>query len=342
MFSGAVSLTTPSFNYIYLRDLANEFPPKDESDNIRSGNKSKNDKERPQELKRTHDDAANAIYFAYAVYSSKEFGKTEIAICSEKSGEKTDFNDESASKFQCYYQMEICQKIMEAAAKNTLPCKFNCNDVEYLLERYSFNDSERFYNKFRTNHITRKVRIIRDKTIFVYKEKAQCPYCFAKHGYQSIEQLCAQVPIVGTNLFAEIDVQHCKSCDRYLIESSSLAIYEAKYGVLFPNKRHIFEIDFSESDDSHIFSTDTVLSRNGYSTKLYTWQREEILSKMLDSGISTKAEIKSILSRFIRQRGNRCKDAKQVWEQDLAFVNYYKLKDEDEVVFESKNVFKSK
>ena len=54
---------------------------------------------------------------------------------------------------------------------------------------------------------------------------------------------------------------------------------------------------------------------------------------MIDSGKYSKYEIKGVLSRFIKQRGEICPNAANIWREDLEFVNNYKLQNQEKVTF---------
>lgn len=89
-----------------------------------------------------------------------------------------------------------------------------------------------------------------------------------------------------------MDMQYCKGCGRWFIDAQSLAQYERTYGLLMIDKHHLISNEnWSGEKDPRKYNQDTVLSRNGYSTKLYNIERRNILEYLISSGESSKAEI---------------------------------------------------
>ncbi len=275
------------------------------------------------------------LFFAYAVYESERFGHTEVALCSDRETEEkwSDQNTDSFSRL-CW-DHPITTEIMRAAAKERFPVEFECNGVNYTLLRYNFRPEERFYNPFRKNHVARRIRWAAYDDIYVYSDRCRCTRCFFRYGFDSIENVCARVKTRGTPPHTvEMDMQCCRHCQTYFIDAQSLAHYERKYGPLKITRHHITGNEtWADPRDTWTYNPDTVLSRNGYSTGLYTVQRQNILTDLIVSGKSSKAEIKDILTRFIVQRGERCPNAREKWESDLEFVNRFGLYEQPVVEF---------
>lgn len=273
------------------------------------------------------------MFFANAVCSSQEFGQFTLAICTEKAEEHLwDNRDDGIVRAQ--YERPIANTILCAAATGKPPVDFICNEVRYTLLRYNARSDERFYNQHRKNYAVRKTRIVRNTEIYVCSERCRCTPCFVEFGFDSLENVCGLVKLRDDpRHVVEIDVQHCKHCGSYFIDQESLAFYEQQYGPLCITKRHITG---NEGDalqrSSMTYRDNTVLSRNGYSTSLYTTERLSIITRLLKQGVS-KAEIKDILSRFISQRSERCPAAAAVWKADLEFVNNFDLDKEAYVYF---------
>ena len=275
------------------------------------------------------------MFFANAMYTSAEYGVTSIAICSDKQTELLWANKNTDAFTRVFYERPIAKAVMRAAAQDVLPINFECNGIRYTLLKYNFRVEERFYNKNRKNYVVRKERIARYCDIYVCSERCRCTKCFNTWGYGTLENICGKVEtLYSPRRIIEIDLQYCRKCGEYFIDSESLAEYEREYGPLRITKHHITgneeEGTFRES---FTYKKDTVLSRNGYSARLSTSERQRILVNLILSGESSKAEIKDILTRFISQRGNRCPYAKPAWENDLKFVNEYNLENQDLVRF---------
>lgn len=273
------------------------------------------------------------MFFANATYTSKTYGTQSIAICSDKETERVWSQKPRKDLRRTYYERPIAEEIMKAAAKDSLPADFDCHGIKYTLIKYTCRPEERFYNKYRKNYVVGRERIARARDIYVYSERCRCTSCYAQWGWEGIENICGMMQTRDApHRTVEVDVQHCTRCGKYFIDAASLALYEQKYGLLYITKHHITgneEDDFSR--DSFTYKENTVLSRNGYSTKLLATERRRILVKLISSGISSKAEIKDILTRFIRQRGERFPPARAAWSSDLEYVNQYNM-DSQEVV----------
>lgn len=277
------------------------------------------------------------MFFANAVCDSEDFGRETIAICSTAAEEQNWASENTDSFSRVYYERPIAKAIMKASTLGSLPISFECNGVCYTLLKYTYrSEDERFYNKNRKNYVARKTIIRKYTDIYVYSEQCRCPRCFSTMGFSEIENVCAMIQLRDDpRKRIKVDMQHCKGCSSWFIDTQSLIQYERKYGLLMIDKHHITgnEIWF-EDRNAYTYKPDTVLSRNGYSTKLYNVERRKILEHLLSTGISNKAEIKDILTRFIAQRGERYPNAKAIWESDLEFINAYEIDDQKVVYFE--------
>lgn len=276
------------------------------------------------------------MFFANATISSDEFGEGKIAICSDEATEQAWAGRRGYGLARVWRERPIADSILKAAAQETLPVPFTCNGVRYQLLKYNCRSEERFHNPYRKNHVVRKERLARYSDIYVYTERCRCTSCFAEFGFDSIENICGLVQTADDpRRIVEIDIQHCKHCGSYFIDQQSLIEYERRYGTLRISKHHITgNEEYSNPRGQITYKENTILSRYGYSTSLYTSERRRILVHLLESGKSSKAEIKDILTRFISQRSERCPDAAVVWANDLEFVNDYGIENEDVVKFQ--------
>ena len=166
------------------------------------------------------------------------------------------------------------------------------------------------------------------QTIYLYKyDDRKCLPCFKRFGYDSIENVNVIInTLEKTPAPVRVDAQRCRRCEKILIGEESLKNYEEHYGVLLFNR--IFQQEPDSSRDSYTYRPDTVLSRFGYvagGRGLNRASRERIIAFLIDSGISSKREIKGILERFINQRGSRNQYALPHWESDLRFTSEYNV-----------------
>jgi len=160
------------------------------------------------------------MFFAHAIYASREFGMRRLAICSHKADKDrmADRADDGIERINLRYNEDgrivppIVNAILKAAAKDAIPVTFFCNGVSYQLIRYTYiKDDERLYNPYRKNHIERVERIARWEDIFVYSDRCRCSVCYGEYGYDSIENICGIVKLKDNQQkTVRIDVQHCK------------------------------------------------------------------------------------------------------------------------------------
>lgn len=269
------------------------------------------------------------MFIARAVCESDEFGTEHFVICTDDESETKPTND--CNTFNIKYTRPIVDSIMAIAATKNLPASFDCNGIKRSLVRYSINDEERYYNKYRTNHVSGKLSIRPLSEIYVYSQRCRCAKCYSEFGFDSIENYCGEIPLVNRKKI-QIDLQKCKHCNSIFIDEQSLRIYERKYGPLNLRKHRITGNEYVKDPNNIMFNTDSILSRNGYSTKKSESERKAILVGMMESGIK-KAEIKDKLSEFIYFRSERNPNASVIWQHDLEFVNSFELELQDTIVF---------
>lgn len=274
-------------------------------------------------------------FFANAKYESKEHGVMTIAICSDEQTEQKWSTKETDDFIRAYYERPIADEIMRAAAKDILPINFSCNGINYKLLTYTCRPEERRYNKYRINHTVREERLADGKKILVYSERCRCTACYAQWRYDNIVNICGIIPTLDNpKRTVEIDLQYCTQCGNYFIDTNSLAIYERKYGLLKITKRHITgNEEPPKIRDTHTYKPDSILSRNGYSALLNTPERRRILTRLITSGESSKAEIKDTLTRFISRFGKHRPNGLAAWSSDLEFVNEFDIETQDVVRF---------
>lgn len=274
------------------------------------------------------------MFIARAVCESKDYGITEYAICTDTKTEEEFSSKNTDNLFYVKFTRPIADSILKAAARDTFPTPFACTEVQYTLLKYTCNANERYFNKHRKNYVVKKEICRPSSEIYVYSQRCRCAKCYSEYGFDNIINICGLVLLENDkHINVEIDMQKCTRCNKYFIDAQSLALYEQKHGKLRINKRYITgnEIYRIDTEDSY-FNVDSILSRNGYSTKLNSNERKQILINMMENGIS-KAEIKDKLSEFIFFRSIRCPYAASKWEEDLKFVNSYNLESEDRIRF---------
>lgn len=233
----------------------------------------------------------------------------------------------SETKFDCdpirvHTSTPIADEIMKAVTteKDTIIC----NHVHYTILTVSISSKFNDYNPY----YKRKIDFSNLETpqkIYIYKHSSVCLKCKRKKLYDNIENVTANISCILNKYDTYlIDIQFCKTCKRYFVDEQSLRIYEKKYGPLLFER--IMEQVESDYYSEYSYSIDTVLSRYGYTAQqgiLSKKERQGILVFLIESGLSNKPEIKTILSEFISFRGNRCYKAAPIWREDLFFINQY-------------------
>lgn len=277
------------------------------------------------------------MFIAYAVYDNPEFGETTIKICTDMETENEwneRINDDSLRHL--YYKRELPDIIMRLAARSELPAEFDFRGNKCKLLHYSCNDEERFYNIYRKNHVVDRVDVKRYEELIVYTGRCSCPRCYAKYGFDGIDNVCGMIGLKrNPKRTVPVDVQRCNRCLTYFIDQQSLELYERQYGELNVYRKSLeqFKRDLWYYDDiDNDYAPDSILSRNGYYARLDTIERRRALIHAMKNGVS-KAEIKNKLTEFIERRGKRCPNAAVVWRKDLEFVNSYNLENEEKIQF---------
>lgn len=161
--------------------------------------------------------------------------------------------------------------------------------------------------------------------VYVYKDKCHCSACQKKYGQNTIRNRAALVKTT-TGETVKVNVEFCVGCGRYFMNITSLNQYRKRYGSLL--MECMMDTDAFYTNSAWLgFAPDTILSRCGYSVKegIPRTHREAVLAYVLDSGKATKYEVLEIISRFINLRSAYLPAACERWQEDLLFVNEYKI-----------------
>lgn len=168
----------------------------------------------------------------------------------------------------------------------------------------------------------------RNQSLLIYANKCTCRYCYNRNRIDTIIDKMAYV-LTKDGREVAVNVQFCTGCDRYFMNYESFKSYQKMYGALD------VELDFDSSvpdiNEWEEFADDSVLSRHGYSVRagVHRTTRQQALSRILNDGIATKHEIIKLLTQFIRRNKNRFPDACRRWEEDILFVNQYRIDEQD-------------
>lgn len=219
-----------------------------------------------------------------------------------------------------YYKSYLADKIIEAYTKGK--DSFSLDEGRQFkiisIITNSLFESFNVHKRRRVNFVNKSI------PIHLYSKMAICPACRRNGRENRLENVIATVScILNRSDTCEIEIQYCHYCKKYFIDEQSLVGYERKYGLL------LFERIDSTDEDYYgdlYYNKDTILSRYGYSAQNSDESRRTVLIYLIENGY--KNEVKSILSSFIRYRGDRCYKACPVWISDLSFVNNYGSEDD--------------
>lgn len=169
-----------------------------------------------------------------------------------------------------------------------------------------------------------------DEKLLVYSEKCSCPSCRNKVGKDTIVDRSATV-LTACGKRIDVTVQFCMSCGKYFMNYESFKAYEKKYGELDLNI--LFDDGICEQNKNLGFSEDSILSRHGYSVKvgIPRSERQSVLCHILHEKIATKHEVIKLITQFIKINRHRFPDACRRWEEDIFFVNQYRIDEQDRV-----------
>lgn len=168
----------------------------------------------------------------------------------------------------------------------------------------------------------------RHQALLIYANKCTCRYCYNRNRTDTVVDKMAYVTTKDGRDVA-VNVQFCTWCERYFMNYESFKSYQKMYGTL--DIEFEFDSSIPDTDELEDFAENSVLSRHGYSVKagIHRTTRQQALSRILNDGIATKHEIIKLLTQFIKINKNRFPDACRRWEDDILFVNQYRIDEQD-------------
>lgn len=175
-----------------------------------------------------------------------------------------------------------------------------------------------------------------DSVLYIYKGQTSCHT--RKH-----EMMSATAILTGrNNSEIKLNVEYCPHCKKFLMSYTVYETYREKYGMLLGKLR----MDSSSTSGivDVVLSEYSPLKLNGYSVSQQDgysrYDRQYILSKVIEKGALLKSEVVRYLEYFINMNGRRTGNeiALSKWKQDLEFVLQYKMSEQDE--YEIKHIKK--
>ena len=192
---------------------------------------------------------------------------------------------------------------------------------------------EKLYFLCKEQQIHQFVRIEPLSLVHVYLDKCHCISCSKTFRDYNLVSVCALVPIRNSDEYKAINLQMCKTCGNYYIDKNSLDKYKSICGELdLSYDNSIIKRENTLLNSNIRYNPDSILSRNGYSSRLPTNERHRIIEELLMNGVE-KWEITEHLSYLISDRGDRFPNARIAWENDLSFVNDFDLYGQEIVKF---------
>lgn len=175
-------------------------------------------------------------------------------------------------------------------------------------------------------------------TLYVCKGTIYC-----KRNAHSIDS--ATGILLGRNgKIVQLNVNYCPQCRKYFISHDEYVHYRKIYGILLGNLK--MESASSNKDKEFDLADESILHMCGYSVSqaanLSAPTRREILQYLIDSKVSSKAEIIYYLNHFIGRNGKKSnmEDAVRRWNEDLAWVRNYQINSQHQ--FEIQNIRKNR
>ena len=135
-----------------------------------------------------------------------------------------------------------------------------------------------------------------------------------------------------------LDVNYCLDCGKLFVKYVDYKDYRDIYGFLIGNIQ-FDEKSKSGKKDTRTLAIESPLMLCGYNVNerngLTASERHLIISKLLDKGIMTKAEIVKYLRYFIRFNGKKSgnEQAVEKWKDDLRFTLQHKINKQPTVYF---------
>lgn len=129
----------------------------------------------------------------------------------------------------------------------------------------------------------------------------------------------------------KLNVNYCENCMKFSINYMDFDRYCKNYGIILGNFSFKYMNFERTQDNKYKLAKESILHFCGYNVNkeigLTENERHLILMNIMDHGIMKKPEIMEYLHFYINNIGNRSnmKLAVSKWEDDLCFVNNYKI-----------------
>lgn len=169
-------------------------------------------------------------------------------------------------------------------------------------------------------NVNNKKYDLNDFTLYVY-DSLNSINCSKIANHQIEDVTINTITIAGYSV--SFNAYYCAKCNKYFTTKNAI-------DKIFPEKNYPFvKLRLANSQPVELQS-ETILHMYGYNVKAggpTEIQRENLLSKLLTYGIVTKKEVEGLLWHLIHYNGKKknMENAKEKWENDLAFVQDFNL-----------------
>ena len=160
-----------------------------------------------------------------------------------------------------------------------------------------------------------------EETLYVYKGRITC-----ERNHHPIEQATA-VLMDNNGNDIELNVNHCKSCQKFFMDYTVYQHYREKYGVILGDIRMLPNGEYS--DNSLDLAEASPLRLCGYSVSqkdnLSAAERQSIIQYCIESGVMDKGSVVQLLKWFVNVNGAKTGNtlAYKKWCEDLDFALAY-------------------
>ena len=160
--------------------------------------------------------------------------------------------------------------------------------------------------------------------IWVYANKVPC----AEHP-RDIESVTAYVTSMVSGIEHPININYCRCCNKYYINSNQYNAYANKYGIPLITLR--FPTCAEQGNDYSTWREESVLHFLGYNVNatenLSADERRNILVGAIETGIMKKAQIVSFLESLVYRNKKRKKMEMAIskWNTDIEYIRTYQI-----------------
>lgn len=138
----------------------------------------------------------------------------------------------------------------------------------------------------------------------------------------NIETITTETTDIRTGLSIEVNVFHCKDCNKFFINHEAVQYYITR-GV-YPSLKFTM---LGESNDRNLRATSALMTY-GYNVKdneLTECDRHRILSWIIDAGLLSKEDIIKDLQFKVSYNGKKTgnEKSKKKWKKDIKFISQY-------------------